>query len=397
MTEPGERKSRVRKVVKRPRTDKSAPRYTPEAVDPPAPAAAAAGAWSSEQDAGFGAGLDEERPPRREPKPVVTVRHAPPPAQPTVAPPAPPPAQVRAAPPQATQATPPTQTQTPFVAAPGGGPQAHAGPAQPPQQGSHQQPAQPSHQPQGPQGGPPHQRPWQQRGPEGHPAPTDGDGGRWGRHGRRGRNDRFEPRGDRGDRGGFNGPPPGGMYDVADTDIDFVADSGRPPMNLGDLQRLPMADVHRIAVAEQVTDFAGLRKQELIFRILRTKVERRDPVFAQGVIEVLPDGFGFLRSPAYSYVAAPDDVYVSPSQVRRFNLKTGMQIYGPVRPPKPGERYFALLRVERIEEWAPDQVPTRTLFEDLTPLYPHTRLLMETAPTGLEMRIMDIVTPIGKG
>jgi transcription termination factor Rho len=187
------------------------------------------------------------------------------------------------------------------------------------------------------------------------------------------------------------------MLDIPESDVDWTADSGRPPMNLGDLQRMPMADVHRVAVAEQVPDFAGLRKQEMIFRILRTKVERRDPVFAQGVIEVMPDGYGFLRSPAYSYIPAPDDVYVSPSQVRRFQLRTGVQVYGPVRPPKPGERYFALLRVERIEDWTPEQVPSRTPFEDLTPLYPTSRLLMETGATAMEMRIMDIVTPVGKG
>jgi len=178
---------------------------------------------------------------------------------------------------------------------------------------------------------------------------------------------------------------------------DWVADSGRPPMNLGDLQRLPMAEVHRIAVAEQVPDFAGLRKQELIFRILRTKILRRDPVFGHGVVEVLPDGYGFLRSPSYSYVGAPDDVYVSPSQIRRFNLKTGMEVFGPIRPPKEGERYFALLRVEKIDGFAVDQLPPRTIFEDLTPLYPHARLVMETGATATEMRIMDIVTPVGKG
>jgi transcription termination factor Rho len=158
-----------------------------------------------------------------------------------------------------------------------------------------------------------------------------------------------------------------------------------------------MAEVHKIAVAEQVPDFAGLRKQELVFRILRTKIERRDPVFAQGVLEVMPDGYGFLRSPAYSYIAAPDDVYVSPAQIRRFNLRTGIEVLGPIRPPKPGERYFALLRVDKIEGWTPDQVPTRTPFEDLIPLYPTQRLVLETNATGIEMRVMDIITPVGKG
>ncbi len=178
---------------------------------------------------------------------------------------------------------------------------------------------------------------------------------------------------------------------------DFVPDSGRPALNLGDLQALPMAEVHRVAVAEQIEDFIGLRKQELIFRILRTKIQRHDLVIGQGVVEVLPDGFGFLRSPAYSYTAAPDDVYVSPSQVRRFNLKTGQMVMGPIRPPKDNERYFALLRVDQIDGYASDQLPPRAVFEDLTPLYPNQRLILETAATGLEMRIMDIITPVGKG
>jgi transcription termination factor Rho len=178
---------------------------------------------------------------------------------------------------------------------------------------------------------------------------------------------------------------------------DFVPDSGRPGLNLGDLQALPMAEVHRVAVAEEIGDFVGLRKQELIFRILRTKIARHDLVVGQGVVEVLPDGFGFLRSPAYSYTAAPDDIYVSPSQIRRFNLKTGQMISGPIRPPKDSERYFALLRVDQIDGYSSDQLPTRNVFEDLTPLYPNQRLILETGATGIEMRIMDIITPVGKG
>jgi transcription termination factor Rho len=209
---------------------------------------------------------------------------------------------------------------------------------------------------------------------------------RWGRR----------PRHQQHRRGGWNGPPPRDVQ-VDDESFDWVPDSGRPPLDLGALQKLPMAEVHRVAVAEQIPDFAGLRKQELIFRILRTKIARRDPVLGHGVVEVLPDGYGFLRSPAYSYVAAPDDVYVSPSQIRRFSLKTGMEVSGPIRPPKEGERYFALLRAERIDGHPSDQLPPRTVFEDLTPLYPQSRLMMETGATSTEMRIMDIVTPVGKG
>ncbi len=216
---------------------------------------------------------------------------------------------------------------------------------------------------------------------------NDWDDRRGGRNARR--------RGRRGRRGRefYEGLP----ADDDDQWSDYEPDSGRPAVNIGDIQRLPMADVHRAAVREGIGDFAGLKKQELIFRILRKKIAQRDLVYGQGVLEVLPDGFGFLRSPWYSYIAAPDDIYVSPSQIRRFHLRTGQMVRGPIRPPKEAERYFALLRVEEIDGHAPDDLPPRSVFDDLTPLYPHKRLIMETAATGLEMRIMDIVTPIGKG
>jgi transcription termination factor Rho len=264
----------------------------------------------------------------------------------------------------------------------------------------------PSPPPMQPQGGP---------GPGG-PDRRQNDWQRGGRRGRRG--GRGGGRGDRpdgpppqygqggpqygqggGPQYGQGGPPQGGQFQQyrGEDESDFVPDSGRPPLNLADLQALPMADVHRTAVAEEIGDFVGLKKQELIFRILRTKIARNDLVYGQGVVEVLPDGFGFLRSPHYSYTAAPDDIYVSPSQIRRFNLKTGQGVKGPIRPPKDNERYFALLRVEEIDGYPADQVPPRACFEDLTPLYPHSRLILETGATALEMRIMDIITPVGKG
>jgi transcription termination factor Rho len=234
---------------------------------------------------------------------------------------------------------------------------------------------------------------------------------RWQGGDRRGRRGRRGGRGDRPPQQGYGQQPygqpsygqqqqpqqPMPQMPQREEESDFVPDSGRPALNLGDLQALPMAEVHRVAVAEQIEDFVGLRKQELIFRILRTKIQRHDLVIGQGVVEVLPDGFGFLRSPAYSYTAAPDDVYVSPSQVRRFNLKTGQMVMGPIRPPKDNERYFALLRVDQIDGYPSDQLPPRAVFEDLTPLYPNQRLILETAATGIEMRIMDIITPVGKG
>jgi transcription termination factor Rho len=219
--------------------------------------------------------------------------------------------------------------------------------------------------------------------------------------GRRERRPKREPKrekGRRGRRGRRNSQYEGLPSDDDESEwADYVADSGRPPVNIGDLQRLPMAKVHQTAVREGITDFSGMKKQELIFRLLRHKISQRDLVYGEGVIEILPDGFGFLRSPWYSYIAAPDDIYVSPSQIRRFHLRTGMMVKGPIRPPKESERYFALLRVEEVDGYPADDVPPRAVFDDLTPLYPEERLIMETKATGLEMRIMDIVTPIGKG
>jgi transcription termination factor Rho len=225
--------------------------------------------------------------------------------------------------------------------------------------------------------------------------------GRRGRRGGRGRGDRPDGQQPYG-QPNYGQQPYGqqssnGPGHRGEDESDFVPDSGRPALNLGDLQAMPMADVHRAAVAEEIGDFVGLKKQELIFRILRTKIARRDLVVGQGVVEVLPDGFGFLRSPHYSYTAAPDDIYVSPSQIRRFALKTGQMVMGPIRPPKDNERYFALLRVDQIDGYASAEVPPRTVFEDLTPLYPNSRLIMEAGATSLEMRILDIITPIGKG
>ena len=204
-------------------------------------------------------------------------------------------------------------------------------------------------------------------------------------------------RGRRGGRRGRRSQWEGLPSDDESEWADYEPDSGRPPINIGDLQRLPMADVHRAAIAEGIEDFVGLKKQELVFRILRHKISQRDMVYGEGVVEILPDGFGFLRSPWYSYVAAPDDIYVSPSQIRRFNLQTGQKVLGPIRPPKSNERYFALLRVEQIDDHPVDAIPTRVMFDDLIPLYPEQRLVMETIATGLEMRVMDLVTPIGKG
>src|SRR5690606_4656227 len=141
----------------------------------------------------------------------------------------------------------------------------------------------------------------------------------------------------------------------------------------------------------------GLRKQDLIFAILQTDAVRAGRVYGEGVLEVLPDGFGFLRSPDFSYLPGPDDIYVSPSQIRRFNLRTGDTISGQVRQPKEGERYFALLKVESINHEPPDENAPRVLFDNLTPLYPNEKLNLEHDPNELTTRIIDLLVPIGKG
>ena len=166
---------------------------------------------------------------------------------------------------------------------------------------------------------------------------------------------------------------------------------------IAELQRLDIEDLGRVAKKEGIGDLTGIKKQDLVFKVLKVRVQRSAVVFGQGVLEVLPDGFGFLRSPWYSYLPSPDDIYISPSQIRRFALRTGCHVRGQIRPPKEGERYFALLRIETINDRAPDLLHTRKPFEELTPLYPTRRILLETEPKGYEMRIMDLVAPVGFG
>ncbi|MGE3163712.1 MAG: transcription termination factor Rho [Planctomycetota bacterium] len=168
-------------------------------------------------------------------------------------------------------------------------------------------------------------------------------------------------------------------------------------LHITQMQKMNMAELHELANKNGVTDYAGLKKQDLIFKILTERAKRDGVMYGEGVLEVLPDGFGFLRSPRYSYVPCPDDIYVSPSQIRRFGLTTGSIVQGQVRPPKENERYFALLRVDAVNFEDPDRVHEKVVFDDLTPLYPDERLRMETQPDILEMRILDLVSPIGKG
>ncbi len=183
----------------------------------------------------------------------------------------------------------------------------------------------------------------------------------------------------------------------------------RGDLHIKDLQKLSVEELHAIARQEGLMEYTGLTKSELIFRILKERIRQNGLMYGEGVLEILPDGFGFLRNPEYNYLPCPDDIYVSPSQIRRFGLRTGHIVAGQIRPPKESERYFALLRVEAINFEDPERVTEKTNFEDLTPLHPGPkdpstatlgvdgRLRLETTPDEMNMRIVDLVTPIGKG
>jgi len=168
-------------------------------------------------------------------------------------------------------------------------------------------------------------------------------------------------------------------------------------MNLAELKEKTIAELTSIARTLNVVGASGLRKQEMIFKILEAQTEKNGLIFAEGVLEILPDGFGFLRAPDYNYLPGPDDIYVSPSQIRRFDLRTGDTVSGQVRPPKEGERYFALLKVEAVNFENPELVKEKILFDNLTPLFPNQRFRLETAGDEISMRIMDLITPLGKG
>jgi transcription termination factor Rho len=168
-------------------------------------------------------------------------------------------------------------------------------------------------------------------------------------------------------------------------------------MNLAELKEKTVADLNTVAKELNVTGTSGLRKQELIFKILEAQTEKNGLVFGEGVLEILPDGFGFLRAPSSNYLPGPDDIYVSPSQIRRFDMRTGDTISGQIRPPKEGERYFALLKVEAINFENPELAKDKILFDNLTPLYPDQRVGLERADGDLSTRIMDLLTPIGMG
>ena len=168
-------------------------------------------------------------------------------------------------------------------------------------------------------------------------------------------------------------------------------------LNLADLKDMSISELTHIAKEMGIEGASGLRKQELIFKLLAAQTEKSGLIFSEGVLETLPDGFGFLRAPEYNYLPGPDDIYVSPSQIRKFDLRTGDTVSGQIRPPKEGERYFALIKVEAINFEAPEQSREKVFFDNLTPLYPDEMLSMEIGPDNIAARVMDLVTPIGKG
>jgi transcription termination factor Rho len=211
------------------------------------------------------------------------------------------------------------------------------------------------------------------------PAPESGDADR--RDDRPGRRPEYNE-----DHGGFD----------AETNSRYE-EIKRGTTYISELQAMTMVQLMKMAKDEGLEDYSGLKKQDLIFQILKERVKQNGLMFGEGTLEILPDGFGFLRSPDYNYFPCPDDIYVSPSQIRRFGLRNGTVVAGQIRPPKENERYFALLRVEAINFQDPEKLALKVVFEDLTPLHPNSRLRLETDPTEVEMRVMDLVSPIGKG
>src|SRR5947207_9174392 len=177
-----------------------------------------------------------------------------------------------------------------------------------------------------------------------------------------------------------------------------TAENGKEiSISLAELKEKNITDLAKIAKELNVPGASGMRKQELIFEILRAQTEKSGLIFAEGVLETLPDGFGFLRAPEYNYLPGPDDIYVSPSQIRKFDLHTGDTISGQVRPPKEGERYFALIKVEAVNFEHPDQAREKIFFDNLTPLYPNQRIKLETTRENASSRVLDNLCPLAKG
>lgn len=248
------------------------------------------------------------------------------------------------------------------------------------------------------------QRPAQYPPQGGYPQPSEG------RHRRK----RKKRRGGGGGGGGSPGPSPS-TWNAHDhilpsdeelereaAELEKVAARADPEvlkqaLNISQLQRMGIDELHQVAEREGLEDFYHVPKQELIFKVLKARAAKQGLMFGEGTLEIMPDGFGFLRSPEQSYLPGPDDIYVSPSQIRRFGLKKGMVIKGLIRPPKESERYFALLRVDEVNGRSPKVLHTLSNFEDLTPLHPEQRFILETTPDEIECRIIDLVAPVGKG
>ena len=172
---------------------------------------------------------------------------------------------------------------------------------------------------------------------------------------------------------------------------------GEKGLDVASLKKMKINELHALARKFNVESTAGMKKQDLIFKILEAQAKESGLMYGEGVLEILQDGFGFLRSPNYNYLPSPDDIYCSPSQIRKFNLRTGDTVSGQIRSPKEGERYFALLKVEAVNYEDPEGIKDKIPFDNLTPLYPQERMGLETAPDEISMRVMDLLTPIGKG
>jgi transcription termination factor Rho len=234
-----------------------------------------------------------------------------------------------------------------------------------------------------------------------------GDMGMGLKHGRRRKKKR---------KGGFGGGMPGGYVpsppdfvlpsdeelEREAVELERIAANADPStlksaLSISQLQRMDIDHLHGVAKAEGLEDFYQVPKQELIFKILKTRAAKQGLMFGEGTLEIMPDKFGFLRSPQQSYLAGPDDIYISPTQIRRYGLKKGMIVRGMIRPPKESEKYFALLRVDEVNNRPPSKIHELSIFEDLTPLHPEERFILETTPDQIEMRIVDLVAPIGKG
>ena len=168
-------------------------------------------------------------------------------------------------------------------------------------------------------------------------------------------------------------------------------------MNVSELQKLRIKELTELATKLEIESYSGMNRQELIVKILEAQIEKEGGVTARGVLEVLNEGYGFLRSPNFNYLPGPDDIYVSPSQIKRFGLRTGHEVSGQIRPPKSKERFYALLKVEEVNGKDPSELRKAILFDNLTPLYPEEKLNLEVNPKDLSTRVMDMISPVGKG